>query len=210
MSSKIDDKCIEYLHSIDFPFSLIGTPYKYANNVNHADNDNYMAAYELTRYLSMTGRGNFAMIAGDENLMVTKKRIDGFTNALAESNLKFDRNYLFIGSFDEKTGYKYGEMIANLNPRPDALIVTDDLVAYGAVRQLESLGISIPRDISVASFNNSSLSRHCNIPITSVDVNSAELGKEALNLLVNAIENGTRGKKIIIPYTIFKRKSTEV
>lgn len=210
MSSKVDDECIEYLYSIDFPFSLIGSPYKYAENINHVDNDNYMAAYELTRYLSMTGRRNFAMIAGDGNLMVTQKRVEGFIKALAESNLQFNKDYLFMGSFDEKTGYKYGEKIVNLNPRPDALIVTDDLVAYGAVRRLEGLGVNIPEDISVASFNNSSLSRHSNIPITSVDINSVELGKEALYLLVDAIENGTRGRKVIIPYTIFKRKSTEI
>lgn len=209
MSSKVDDECIEYLCSIDFPFSLIGSPEGNSEKINHVDNDNYMAAYELTRYLSMIGRKRIAMIAGDEKLTVTKKRVEGYKKALEESNLPFKQEMFFTGSFDEKTGYKYGSIIANLEPRPDAVIVTDDLVAFGTVRVFENLGVRIPEDIAVASFNNSVLARHSSVPITSVDVNAAILGNESMKLLVEAIENGVRGNKIITPYTIYKRKSTE-
>jgi len=209
MSSKVDDECIEYLRSFDLPFSLIGSPHTCSDSINHVDNDNYMAAYELTRYLSMTGRKNIAMIAGDEKLMVTQKRVEGYKKALEESNIVPNQGLLFMGSFDEKTGYKYGSIIADLNPRPDAVIITDDLVAFGAMRMFESLNVEIPKDMAVASFNNSILSRYSNTPITSVDVNAVKLGKESIKLLVEAMENGVRGSKIIVPYTIHKRTSTE-
>ena len=209
MSSKVDDECIDFLLSVDFPFSLIGSPHTCSDSINHVDNDNYMAAYELTRYLGMTGRKRIAMIAGDEKLMVTQKRVEGYKKALEESNISPNQDLLFMGSFDEKTGYKYGSIIADLNPRPDAVIITDDLVAFGAVRMFESLNVEIPKDIAVASFNNSILSRYSNTPITSVDVNAAELGKESMNLLVQTMENDVRGSKTITPYTIHKRTSTE-
>lgn len=210
MSSKIDDESIDYLSSIDFPFSLIGSPYKADNGINHVDNDNFMAAYELTRYLTLMGKKNIAMIAADPSLMVTKKRIEGYKKAIEESHLDFDEGQLFIGSFDEETGYKYGREILELNPRPDAVIVTDDLVAFGAIQVLESLNIGIPKDIAVASFNNSVLSRYSQTPFTSVDVNAYDLGLESINLLVEAIEKGVRNRKTIIPYKIHKRKSTEI
>ena len=210
MSSKLNDECIEYLSSIDFPFSLIGTPDVDIDKINHVDNDNFMAAYELTMHLSTIGRKNIAMIAGDEKLTMTQKRVEGYKRALLESNLTFNKELLFTGSFDEKTGNKYGQIIANLEVRPDAVLITDDVVAFGAVRIFEQLGVSIPKDIAIASFNNSILSRYSNIPITSVDINAAGLGKESMMLLVDAIENGTRGNKVITPYTIYKRKSTEV
>lgn len=210
MSSKIDDESIDYLSSIDFPFSLIGSPYKAENGINHVDNDNFMAAYELTRYLTLMGKKNIAMIAADPSLMVTKKRIEGYKKAIEESNLDFNEGQLFIGSFDEETGYKYGREILELDPRPDAVIVTDDLVAFGTIQVLESLNIDIPKDIAVASFNNSVLSRYSQTPFTSVDVNAYDLGLESINLLVEAIEKGVRNRKTIIPYKIYKRKSTEI
>lgn len=209
MSSKVEDECIDYLCSIDFPFSLIGSPDIGAEAINHVDNDNYMAAYELTRYLSSMGKKNIAIIAGDEKLTVTKKRVEGYKRALEESNLSFRDELLFTGSFEEKTGYKYGSIIADLNPRPDGVIITDDLVAFGAMRVFEQLNVNIPEDIAVASFNNSILSRYSNIPITSVDINAARLGYESMNLLLAAMERDIRGNKIITPYTIHKRKSTE-
>jgi len=209
MSSKIDDDNMDYLSSIDFPFSLIGTPYKEDSKINHVDNDNFMAAYELTMYLALIGKRNIAMIAADPNLMVTKKRIEGYKKAIQENNLDFNESQLFIGSFDEETGYKYGRELLNITPRPDTVIITDDLVAFGAIQVLESLNINIPEDIAVASFNNSLLSRYSQTPFTSVDVNAHDLGLESINLLVEAIEKGITNRKKIIPYKIHKRRSTE-
>lgn len=209
MSSKIEDESISYLRGINFPFSLIGTPYNFEDQINYADNDNEMAAYELTIYLISIGKKRIAMIAGDKNLMVTKKRVDGYKRALLENNIKFENELLYKGSFDEETGYKYGKQIWEMKNRPDALIVTDDLVAFGAVKQFQALNVSIPDDIAVASFNNSILSRYSNIPLTSVDINPVELGRQAMNLLIDSMENDQKGKKIIIPYTIHRRKSTD-
>jgi len=207
MTSKVDDECIEYLKNIDFPFSIIGSTDD--EKINQVDNDNALAAYELTKHLIEIGRKRIAMIVGDINLVVSKKRIKGYKKALSEANIDFDENLLFSGSFDEKTGYDYGVKISKINPLPDGLIVADDLVAFGAVKAFEDLEINIPKDIAVASFNNSVLAKHSNIPLTSVDINAFELGREAMNLLVDAIEDEIRGEKITIPYNIYKRASTK-
>lgn len=209
VSSKLDDESIKYLSSIEFPFSLIGSPYESKNNINHMDNDNYMAAYELTKYLINKGKKIIAMIAGDDRLVVTLKRIEGYKKALEDSNINFNEELLFIGSFNEETGYKYGKDIIKLKSMPDALIVTDDLVTFGAIQVLESFNINIPKDMAVASFNNSIISRHSAIPFTSVDINAYELGLESVNLVAKAIEKDTKGMKITIPYKIYKRESTE-
>ena len=209
MSSKVDDDVQKYLAGLDFPFSLIGSPYKDKENVNHVDNDNYMAAYEITQYLSMIGRKRIALIAGEINQMVTMKRIEGYKKALMESNLPYDEELLFTGKFDEETGYTYGEAILNLEPKPDAIIITDDLIAFGAVKIFKAAGIKIPDDMAIASFNNSILSRYSDTPLTSVEINSFELGYQSVDLLVHGINEGVKGKKMIIPYTIVKRESTE-
>jgi len=173
------------------------------------DNDNYMAAYELTTYLSMIGKKKIALIAGEITQMVTMKRVEGYRKALMESNLPYDEKLLFTGKFDEETGYLYGNEILNLKEKPDAIIITDDVIAFGAVHILKANGVKIPEDIAVASFNNSVLSRYSDIPLTSVEINSFDLGHEAALLLVSSINEGIKGKKVIIPYTIIKRQSTE-
>lgn len=209
MNSSVNDECELYLNGIGFPFSLIGTPYSHHEKVNHVDNDNYKASYELTTYLYQTGRKKIALIAGEIGQMVSVQRVEGYKKALLDCQMQYDEKMLFTGKFDEETGYRYGNEILNLKVRPDAIIITDDIIAFGAVKVLESKGIKIPTDIAIASFNNSVLSRYSDIPLTSVEINSFELGYEAVGLLVNSIKEGTIGQKVVIPYSIIKRQSTE-
>ncbi len=63
--------------------------------------------------------------------------------------------------------------------------------------------------MAIASFNNSILSRYSDIPLTSVEINSFDLGYCSVDLLVKAINDGVKGRKLIIPYDIIKRQSTE-
>lgn len=157
MSSKIDDQSISYLLSRNFPFVIIGSPYDKNSEINYVDNDNFKAAYELTSQLISKGRKNIAMIAGDPSLMVTKDRVDGYKKAIEDSGLEYSNKNLFIGGFEEETGYKYGRKLLQLDKRPDALVVTDDLVAFGAMQIFDSLNIKIPEEIAIVSFNNSFL-----------------------------------------------------
>lgn len=209
MSSVAEDAFQAYLSSIDFPFSIIGSPETSMERINHVDNDNYMAAYELTRYLASIGRKRIALIGGEGKLIATRKRIEGYRKALEESNLPFVDELLYTGKFNEETGYTYGETIARLQPMPDAIISTDDLISFGVVKVFKSLKIRIPEDIAIASFNNSVLSRYSDTPLTSVDINAYDLGYEAVHLLTRAIGDNVRGNKVIVPYAIIKRQSTE-
>jgi DNA-binding LacI/PurR family transcriptional regulator len=208
MTSKIEDKCIEYLKGIDFPFSLIGSfP---DGKINQVDNDNFLAAYELTQHIINTGRKNIALIVGDLDLIVSKKRLEGYKKALEEANIDFNKELVFSGSFDESIGYYYGEKISKMEPLPDGLVVTDDLVAFGALNAFENLGIKVPEDISIASFNNSAFAKYSKIPLTSVDINAMELGRVAMELLVAAIEEDIRGEKLNIEHKIYIRESSAI
>lgn len=209
MSSKEEDECINYLKEIEFPFVLIGSPYEMEEEINHVDNDNEQAAYELTRYIIEKGRRNLAFIGGDEKLVVTKKRIEGYKRALKDMDIDFKEELLLIGSFNEKTGFKYGDKIADMEDMPDGLIVTDDLVAFGVLKVFDRFGIRVPEDIALGSFNNSILSKHSPIPFTSVEVNAFELGKRSIDLLIKVIEEDIRGELITVPYKIMKRESTD-
>lgn len=211
MTSRIKDENIKYLKRNGFPFVLIGSQIdgEINNSINNIDNDNYMASYELTKHLISLGKSKIAMIGGDRDLVVTRRRIEGYKKALRDSKIKYRKEYLFTGEFTEEVGYRYGEKILKTNPRPDGIVVTDDLVAFGAIRFLENNSINIPEDIAIGSFNNSFLSRNSNKPFTSIDINPCELGRGAVEILIKSINQGIKGQTLIIPYEIHKRESTE-
>ncbi|WP_422487071.1 LacI family DNA-binding transcriptional regulator [Gudongella sp. DL1XJH-153] len=208
MTSKIENKSIEYLREIEFPFSVIGSPYDDVDDTNHVDNDNERASHELTSYLLEKGSKSIALITGGRFLTVTEQRIKGFRRALLEKGINKECGRLFVGEFDEKTGYRYAKEIINSGEEFDAVVATDDVVAYGVVSAFIEIGLSVPEDIMVAGFNNSILSRQCSVPITSVEIHADLLGAQAVDIIIENIRNGERQEKRTVPYTIYKRKST--
>lgn len=209
MTRDIGDQTIKYLNRIDFPYSVIGSPEFDEDDVNYVDNDNQKASFDLTNYLIEKGYKKIALIGGDDNLTVTKKRIGGYLKALNKKGIVVDERDIFTGDFNEETGYKYGNYLISSKKSYDALIALDDVMAYGAANSFLESGLNIPEDIAIAGFNNSLLSRQSRPPITSVDVHADKLGEEAVDMLIRSIKTGKSQARKIVEYTIYKRESTE-
>lgn len=92
--------------------------------------------------------------------------------------------------------------------RPTAIVVSDDLLAVSLERVCSQCGLSIPEDLSIISFNDSLFAKLTSPQLTSVDVNSFQLGIEASSQLINHIENpNLLATKIIVPHRIIERDS---
>ena len=98
--------------------------------------------------------------------------------------------------------------LLTMQDRPTAVLVSDDILAVALEKACIGLGLSIPGDISIISFNNSLLSRFTTPPLTSVDVNSIQLGIEAAAQMINHVENPELvATKIIVPHHMVERGS---
>ncbi|MBR5584174.1 MAG: substrate-binding domain-containing protein, partial [Lachnospiraceae bacterium] len=92
--------------------------------------------------------------------------------------------------------------------RPTAIVVSDDILAVSLERVCIQCGLSIPGDISIISFNDSLFAKLTHPPLTSIDVNSCQLGIEAASQLINHIENPNLvATKIIVPHSLVERES---
>lgn len=92
--------------------------------------------------------------------------------------------------------------------RPDGIFVTNDPIAFGALRALAEHGISVPGQISVVALNGDEPGANTIPPLTSVNVYTEEMGKEAVRCLLERWK-GLRAvsKKIQYNPTLIERKS---
>lgn len=206
LSAREDDPNIRYLMKRDFPFSVIGSDS--GLHVNHVDNDNVEAARELTRHLLDTGRERICFVSGPLDLTVTRDRLLGYRQALAEAGITPKDSQIFTGDFNEETGVKIAEMIYSSKEKPDAVVATDDVIAYGLFGAMRGLGCRIPQDFAIGSFNNSILARYTDARLTSIDIRAFELGQRCAAQLKAAIEEGLRDGREIIGHELIKRRST--
>ncbi|MFC4320538.1 LacI family DNA-binding transcriptional regulator [Litchfieldia salsa] len=206
--SRLDDPVQNYLKNNKFPFIVVGKPHKYEQQITYVDNDNYTASKDATEYLIKNGHQLIAFVGGDPNLVVTADRLLGYQDALKESNLPYHQEYVVHEEFLREGGKEaVNELFSLANP-PTALVVTDDVMAFGVLNTLDQMGLVVPDDVSVFSFNNVLLSEISRPPLSSVDINIYRLGYEAAKNLIQKIENPDEpAKRIIIPHELIVRQS---
>ena len=92
--------------------------------------------------------------------------------------------------------------------RPTAIVVSDDILALTLERICMETGLSIPGDISILSFNNSLFARLTSPQLTSIDINSCQLGIEAAAQMISHIEHPELpATKILVPHRLIERDS---
>lgn len=206
--SNVDDSIINYMYDEKLLFVLIGKATKMINDTIYVDNDNIQAGKDACQYLINLGHKKIGYIGTDKTKVFSNDRKSGYMIALAENNIPFNDSYCiempYIPNAEEE---KIKEFLSK-EDRPTAIIVYDDMLAVAIQRTIISLGLEIPKDLSIIGFNNSIFSRIINPPLTSIDTNSYQLGIESASQLINHIEEPDLfATKIIVPYYIIERES---
>ena len=206
--SKKDDPVMDYLMEQGFLYVLIGKSMQPTATTICIDNDNLLAGREATEYLYALGHRKIGYLGTESTFVFSAERKSGYQLALLQHGLPLNPAYCL-----EMNGPRYEECddLAHmlLSPdRPTALVVSDDILAVGLERTCNALGLRIPEDVSIISFNNSLMARLSHPQLTSVDVNSSQLGFEAANQILNHADNpNLMAAKIIIPHRIVERAS---
>lgn len=108
----------------------------------------------------------------------------------------------------EESGYKLTLHILSAARRPDILVTANDNMAVGAYRAIHQLGLTIPSDIAVASFNDNSVARFMNPPLTTVRLPAEEIGETAVDLVLERLAGRDLGKRVVLESKIVWRAST--
>lgn len=206
--SKQNDPIVDYLYSEGLLYVVIGKVYHFVNQTIYVDNDNVLATQEATEYLLNLGHRNIAYLGSDSNFMFSSDRKSGYQLALINNGISIDPDNIielpFIPEEDTKAVYN----LLNRENRPTAILVSDDIFAVALERVCIEMGLSIPKDLSIISFNNSLFARLTSPRLTSIDINSVQLGIEAASQVINHIENpNLLATKIIVPHKLIERHS---
>ncbi|MCY6370286.1 LacI family DNA-binding transcriptional regulator [Clostridium ganghwense] len=208
MYTSVDDPILAELRKMNISFSVIGRPVD-DSDIIYVDNDNVKAAYDAMIYLINQGHRRIGLINGSMNLLVSVDRYEGYKKALIENSIDIDENMVISSEFIEKGGYEGMKKILSAKNPPTSVLITDDIMALGAIKAASEMNVKIPEDISIISFNNFYISQLTAPPLTSIDINIYNLGFYAAELLLKKI-NG-KGKfndrKKIVETEIIHRDS---
>jgi DNA-binding LacI/PurR family transcriptional regulator len=151
--------------------------------------DNVGAAYEATKHLIENGSKRIAFLAGPSNVTVSNLRQSGYEKAIQDSGLILDESLVVHGNYNLQQAIKLTNDLFELKNPPDGLVVVSDRLALGAIAALRKKNIRIPEDVAIVSFNDEPICSIVTPTLSSVAQPTFEMGKMAITLLINQIEN---------------------
>nr|WP_024966156.1 DNA-binding transcriptional regulator CytR [Pantoea sp. IMH] len=154
--------------------------------------DNLTAAFEAVNHLLKLGHSRIACIAGPHEMPLCQYRLQGYIQALRRNGLPVDPHYIVRGDFTFDAGSRAMKQLMALPQRPDALFCHSDIMALGAMSQAKIMGLRIPQDLSLIGFDDIELSRYSDPQLTTVAQPRFNIGREAMNLLLEQLQ----GRKV--------------
>lgn len=207
LRSRHRDPAIAKVLQAGFPVTLLGRPAD-DQPISFVNNDNVAAAYEATNHLIRLGHRRIGFLGGSEELVVTADRVAGYRRALEDAGIESDGRLVVSSFFLEQGGYLSMMRLLASSHRPTAVLASDDVLAFGAMRAAGELGYRIPQDLAIVGFNDIRLAELANPALSSVRVHMHELGLAAAEQLVEQIHDRfAEPRQMILPAELVVRHS---
>jgi len=184
------------------PFILVGHPIP---NVEYACviPDNRSGSIQAVDHLISLGHKKIAIVLGRLNHdPISYERLEGYKYALDNAGIETPKEYIRHADYcNPKTAYEATKSLLQLNDPPTAIFYASDSLAYRGYEAIKEMGLKIPDDLSVVGFDNIHLEdflrpKPC---LTTIDIDRRKMGKIAVDLLYQNINNPQR---IPLRYTL--------
>ncbi|HIU18807.1 MAG TPA: LacI family DNA-binding transcriptional regulator [Candidatus Limiplasma stercoravium] len=195
---------------VSVPVVVIGRPAD-ARQRHYVDNNNVAAGYAAARYLLDRGHRRVMLLGYDPHYNVTVDRLDGYRRALEEAGLTPREDWIVPSRFIHNT--TDNEALSHIflsEDRPTAVVSMDDALSIGLMGLLGGMGLSVPQQVSIISFNNTDAGRYHVPALTSFDVDPYRLGLSAMNLMLDILKGQvTEPSALEVPFSLVERGSVE-
>ena len=166
------------------------------------------AAAAMVDHLVSLGHRRIAHILGDPEHGAGIWRLAGYRDGLERAGLKEDPAYMVQGRFSFESGVAAMRQLLALPLRPTAVFAGDDDMAVGAIWAAAEAGMSIPRDISICGFDDTTIATQVWPPLTTIHQPVREMGRLATQELLLRVLNKGEARMVEVDYQMRIRAST--
>jgi LacI family transcriptional regulator len=191
IAGQLNEKLIDYICGMDIPVILVDFELK-RKSLSSVLIDNRGGIAAVANHLCSLGHRDIGFIGGDVSHPSIADRYAGYREAMAENSLTALESS--ISTDEPDTGLANGfeaarKVLTGSGSRPSAIIAANDAMAMGCAQFARSIGLKIPEHLSLVGFDDIEMSSHTDPPLTTVRVLKEEMGKIAVQHLVDMIRS---------------------
>ena len=168
---------------------------------------NRAGAREATTHLiRVHGHRRIAFVGAGEHLYTTRKRLEGYREALREAGLEEIRR---VGAPDIASAARATRELLELPGPLTAIFAMNNLITVGVLQALERIGLRVPEDVALVGFDDFELAAVLRPHLTLVRQPAAELGRRAASLLFDRLEEAQppEVRRVVLETELIVRES---
>ncbi len=173
------------------------------SNLDRVGIDNHRASFLVTQHLWNQGARRIVFVARKRSASTILERISGYQFALRESGSEFAGNVLYGDAGDPD----FVRQVLKTE-KPDGVVCGNDLTAARLMQSLIALGIGVPEQVRLVSFDDVNYAKFLPVPLTTVHQNCSQIGASAMELMLDRILHPHRpGADVLLPFELVVRES---
>jgi DNA-binding LacI/PurR family transcriptional regulator len=173
------------LEARQIPFVVVDPVGDVAGDVPAIGSANWNGGRMATQHLTGLGHRRIAVIGGPADVLCSRQRVDGYTDALRSSGLAVDPELIRVGDFGVSGGYREAVALLRLKDRPTAIFAGSDMQAIGVYQAARELGLEIPRDLSVVGYDDLPVAQWVGPTLTTVHQPLRRMAELATRLVLD-------------------------
>jgi LacI family transcriptional regulator len=173
--------------------------------------NDYESGYKATKHLIDCGCKRISFLTISNNLLITRQRLKGYKQALADGNMTFRNADVLICKNDPDENRENIRKLLSKRNRPDGIVSSVEKLAPDVYQVCRGLGISIPGQLKLVCFSNVQSASLFNPSLTTITQPAFQMGEEAATVLLRALKKGTtylKNENRVIPSVLMVRDST--
>ncbi len=171
--------------------------------------DNAAGIASMVAALVELGHRQIAFLAGPTSLFVARDRLEGYRRGLADAGIAFDERLVVSIGFNQAGGARGVDALMAGEVTFTAICAANDLLALGALRRLDELGIDVPGEVSVAGFDDISTAAMIAPRLSTVRLPLHEIGRLGFEFAERQ-QSGGRPEPLVLATELVMRDSTAV
>jgi LacI family transcriptional regulator len=160
-------------------------------------------------HLLRLGRTRIAHVTGPERFEAVRLRRRGYRKSLRRAGLSVPGGGELVGEWSEEWGRRAAaRLFRSRRSAPDGIFCGNDQIARGVADWLRENGVAVPADVSLVGFDNwEIMAAATRPPLTTIDMNLRELGREAGRRMVDLIDGNALAGVRRLPCSLVVRES---
>lgn len=149
--------------------------------------DNREGSRLAVRHLIEQNRRRIGIITGPLHWMEASERRNGWRDTLLAAEMIPSDEMIVEGDWSARSGEAAMHQLLQQCPMLDAVFVSNDQMALGALKAASELGRRVPQDLAIVGFDDIPEASYFQPPLTTIHQPLRELGVRAVKILIQRI-----------------------